>query len=288
MGRAGIAQRSAHQVAHRAFADARHLGHQLGHCRHQAGHDEVGDVAAGELAGRKRRLDRGRNDLRVALVADPALFPAVVELGVLAAEVIDEVHRHGMVADQPGDHVLGAAEQRRRAIAVVEFIGRSDASHPLVGGRDQRRCAVPGGVEAGDQRRGAGLQRTADVHRRQVLLDVERRADHAGILAILERMGRRGEVDVADVLRLVAGQAVTRRLDRHGNRVLVPVGHRTLALGEPAQARGEPLVGLVHGLPVETQARHIGAIGHDSDHRSSSSTWSDRSRFMNERLCRRS
>ena len=48
--------------------------------------------------------------------------------------------------------------------------------------------------------------------------------------------------------------------------VLVPVGHRALALGEAAQAGGEPLVGVVHGLTAETQARHIGPIGHDSDH----------------------
>src|SRR6266853_261417 len=68
------------------------------------------------------------------------------------------------------------------------------------------------GVEAGDQGRGARLQRAADIGSRQVLLDVQRRADHAGILTILERMGRRGEVDVADVLGLVARQAVARGL----------------------------------------------------------------------------
>ena len=180
-----------------------------------------------------------------------------------------------MMADQLGDHVLGAAQQRRGAVAVVQLVRRGDAGHALVGGGDQRRRAFLRSVEAGDQRRGARLQRAADVGGRQVLLDVQRRADDAGILAILERMRRRGEVDVADVLGLVAGQAVARRLDRHGDRVLVPVGHRALALGEAAQAGGEPLVGVVDGLTVETKARHIGAIGHDSDHRSSSSTWSD-------------
>ena len=65
---------------------------------------------------------------------------------------------------------------------------------------------------------------------------------------------------------LVAGQAVARRLDRHGDRILVPVGHRALALGEATQAGGEPLVGVVDGLTLQAQARHIGPIGHDSDH----------------------
>ncbi len=87
-------------------------------------------------------LIAGRHDLRVALVADPALFPAIVELGVLAAEVVDEIHRHRVMADQLGDHVLGAAEQRRSAIAVVQLVGRGDAGHPLVGGGDQGGIAA--------------------------------------------------------------------------------------------------------------------------------------------------
>jgi hypothetical protein len=124
----------------------------------------VGDLAALELAGGQRALDGGRHDLRIALVADPALFPAVVEVGLVAAEVIDEVHRHRVMAYQLGDHVLGATQERRRAVAVVELVGRGDAGHALVGRRDQRRAAaVLRGIEAGDQRRGAGLLRAADV-----------------------------------------------------------------------------------------------------------------------------
>src|SRR6185437_35551 len=94
----------------------------------------------------------------------------------------------------------------------------------------------------------------------------QRRGDHARILPILEWVRGRSEVDVADVLGLVARQAVARCLDRHGDRVFVPVGHRALALGEAAQPGGEPLVGVVHRLTAEAQTRHIGPIGHDSDH----------------------
>ena len=212
-------------------------------------------------------LDGGRHDLRVALVADPALFPAVIEVALVAAEVIDEVHRHRVMADQLGDHVLGAAQQRRGAVAVVQLVGRGDPRHALVGRRDQgRAAAVLRGIEPRDQRRGAGLQRAADVGGQKVLLDRERGADDAGVLAILEGMRRRGEVEAAHVGRGVAGQAIARGLDRHGDRILVPVGHRALALGEAAQAGGEPLVGVVDGLTAEAQARDIGAIGHDSDH----------------------
>ncbi len=46
-------------------------------------------------------------------------------------------------------------------------------------------------------------------------------------------------------------------------------------LARAAQACGEPLVGVVDCLTVEAQARHIGPVGHDSDHRFSSSNWSD-------------
>ena len=189
------------------------------------------------------------------------------------------------MADQLGDHVLGAAQQRRRAVAVVEFVGRRDARHALVRRRHQRWRSVLGGVEAGDQCRGARLQRTADVGGRQVLLDVERGADDAGVLAILEGMRGRGEVDVAHVGSVVAGQAVARCLDRHGDRILVPVGHRALALGEAAQAGGEPLVGVVDGLTVEAQARDIGSEGHDSDHSCLSSVCpAGARRLMNARL----
>ncbi len=269
----GVAEIGAQKIAHRALGDAADLGHLLGDGRHQAGHDEVGDLAALELAGGKRSLDGGRHDLRVALVADPALFPAIVEVALVAAEMVDEVHRHGVMAYELGDHVLGAAEQRRGAIAVVQLVGRGDLGHALVGRRDQgRAAAVLRGVEARDQRRGAGLLRAADVGGQEVLLDRERGADDAGVLAILEGMRRRGEVEAAHVGRLVAGQAIARGLDRHGDRILVPVGHRALALGEAAQAGGEPLVGVVDGLTVEAQARHIGPIGHDSDHCAFSST----------------
>ncbi len=51
---------------------------------------DVGGVHAGLF---QQRLDRGGNDFRIALVADPALFPAIIELFALAAEVIDEIQR---------------------------------------------------------------------------------------------------------------------------------------------------------------------------------------------------
>ena len=93
-----------------------HLGSASVH-----GHDHA--LGANGLGGGEAGLDRRRHDLRVALVADPALFPAVVEIGLVAAEVVDEIHRHRMMADQLGDHVLGAAQQGRGAVAVVHLVG---------------------------------------------------------------------------------------------------------------------------------------------------------------------
>jgi hypothetical protein len=97
------------------------------------------------------------------------------------------------------------------------------------------------------------------------LLDCQRRADDAGILAILKGCGR-GEVDGLVVFGLVAGQAVARRLDRHGDRILVPVGHRAFALGLAAKAGREPFVRIVDRLAVEPQARQQAPKADDADH----------------------
>ena len=54
----------------------------------------------------QQRLDRGGHDLRIALVADPALFPAIVEILALAAEMIDEIQRHRMAAEEFRDDLV--------------------------------------------------------------------------------------------------------------------------------------------------------------------------------------
>jgi len=61
---------------------------------------------------------------------------------------------------------------------------------------------------------------------------VERGGDDGGILPVVEGMRRRGERQRADRGTLDAAQAIARRLDRHRDRVLVPVCHRALAARE--------------------------------------------------------
>src|SRR5437867_11571803 len=63
--------------------------------------------------------------------------------------------------------------------------------------------------------------------RRVGLLDVRRRG--------------RGEEAGADAARLASGHRVERRLGRHGERVLVVVGHGALAAGAPAPHLSERL-----------------------------------------------
>ena len=101
MRRARVADIGGEIVAHLRRIDAALLGERLIELRKRARQDEMGDVALAAIFGLfEQRLDDRRHDLGVALVADPALFPAIVEILALAAEVIDEVERQRVRADE--------------------------------------------------------------------------------------------------------------------------------------------------------------------------------------------
>src|SRR5262249_11784357 len=92
-----------------------------------------------------------------------------------------------------------------------------------------------------------------------------------GIEPIGERERGRGETDCPYFCAVAFDQGVTRRLDRHGDRVLVPAADRPLALALPLERRIEPAVRLGDRAAREPQAGNVGAVGEDAEgHRGSS------------------
>src|SRR3546814_10444817 len=94
-------------------------------------------------------------------------LPAIVELGGGGAEMIDEIRRHAVAADEARETLTGADEQGGGSIAIGEFVfgGRTRAS--LLRGGDQRAAAI-GRTERLDQGAGAGLLARPDVERQQI------------------------------------------------------------------------------------------------------------------------
>ena len=244
------------------------LGDAGGHARQQARHGEMGDVG-GLHAGRLEQVgQRRRHDLVVALVPDPALLPGVVELEALAAEVIDEIHRAARMPDQPRHHRPGADEQRRRAVARLQLQRARRLGAPLLRGHHEDR---PGPAARHLQRRhqprGGGALRGGEVLRVDAGREIQRLQHDAGVQPVLEREAGGGERQRGDGPAVLPGEAVARRLHGHGHRVLVPVAHGALALGEALERGVEPGVGVGHRLAGEAEPREVGAVGQDADGR---------------------
>src|SRR5437660_3902743 len=105
---------------------------------------------------------------------------------------------------------------------------RASRTDPAATASSARRSAVV--PERSDPVMSADRDRKIDdggQERRVGLLDVRRRG--------------RGEEAGADAARLASGHRVERRLGRHGERVLVVVGHGALAAGAPAPHLSERL-----------------------------------------------
>src|SRR3546814_5747545 len=109
-------------------------------------------------------------------LANPAGLPAIVELGGGGAEMIDEIRRHAVAADEARETLTGADEQGGGSIAIGEFVfgGRTRAS--LLRGGDQRAAAI-GRTESLDQGAGAGLLARPDVERQHGIWQRQRFLD---------------------------------------------------------------------------------------------------------------
>src|SRR3546814_10898212 len=117
----------------------------------------MGDVQAAQPLRCEQAAHRFAGELRIAFLANPAGLPAIVELGGGGAEMIDEIRRHAVAADEARETLTGADEQGGGSIAIGEFVfgGRTRAS--LLRGGDQRAAAI-GRTASLDQ--GAGARKS--------------------------------------------------------------------------------------------------------------------------------
>src|SRR3546814_1020925 len=72
----------------------------------------MGDVQAAQPLRCEQAAHRFAGELRIAFLANPAGLPAIVELGGGGAEMIDEIRRHAVAADEARETLTGADEQR--------------------------------------------------------------------------------------------------------------------------------------------------------------------------------
>ena len=237
---AGVAADLLHCVRDRFRADPHPLRNHLGHPAQRAGQEEAIDGAGLEPAASKRRRNRRGDDLEVALVAHPPFFPVVVELVVLAPVVIDEVDRCRVMAGKPRDDVLAAEGEGRRRVAVQQFLGGAGAAAAMFrcDKEDLTRRTGPGRSESVDEPGGSRPERGSDVEGGDLGPEVERLGADPRVLSIAKGQGGGREVHRAHFVPIDPGERVPRRLDGHGDAVLVPVAHRSLA---PA-VRGERAV----------------------------------------------
>ena len=260
-----LAARPLQVVAHATLGEAELSRHARGGPAHRRREAEVVDRAGIESGCAQRAADRLGNDLHEPLVANPALFPDVVEALVLSPVVVDEIGGAGGVREQLGDAVAFADEQRGGGIAGGELEGTGRPGAALLGTRDEHRpAAAPGDLQRRDQRRRAGALRTRDVQRSHRAREVQRLDHHAGVLAVLERQGGGREEDLRDPVPAALRETVARSLDRHRDRILVPVRDGPLAASERHQRGAEPRVGLGDRPALQAQPGDVAAEGVDA------------------------
>ena len=221
---------------------------------------------AGVEAGRGQRATDGLGDnLHEPLVAHPALLPDVVEPLVLPAVVIDEIGGVRGVSEQLRNAVAFADEQRCGRVAGGELQRACGLRPALLGARHEHRLAAATGDPAcSDQRRRPCPLRPGDVKGSHRAGEAKGLGDNTGVLTVLKRQGRRGEEDLRDTVTSAPPQAVARRLDRHRDRILVPVRDGALAASECHEGGVEPGVGLGNRSALQTQPRDVAAEGVDA------------------------
>ena len=144
MRRAGVAADGREIVAHGAFGNAGFLGDGTSRpCASVHGMQKCATSARLHAGLREQVRERRGHDLVVALVADPALFPRVVEVDAVAAIVIDEIDRAIGARNKFGDRLAFADQEGRRAVAGRQLERARRLGAPLFGGDDQRPVSSP-------------------------------------------------------------------------------------------------------------------------------------------------
>ena len=87
-----------------------------------------------ELAQQAR--DGLRDDLQITLIANPSLFPLIVEALPLATILVDEIDGLAVTADELRERRLVADGDCCSAIAVKQLLRRGCLAQPVVRGDD--------------------------------------------------------------------------------------------------------------------------------------------------------
>ena len=195
----------------------------------------------------------------MALVADPALLPGIVEAASLAAVVIDEIDALAVMGEETGDGLALAEQQSRGAVAIGQLLRAAGLAPPALRGQQQERAgAALDGLKPGEKCRGGGALGPRDVQRRHGLRQIQRRRGDAAVLAVVEGQAGGGEMDRGEISALEAREAIAAGLHRHGDGILVPIGHGPLAPAEGGEAGVEPGIGRGRRLARQAQPREIG------------------------------
>jgi hypothetical protein len=264
LGAAEVADRGVLGRDQRCGADADALGDRLVDPGERRRHREVRDLGRRDAGVGEALADRRRRDLHVALVAHPALFPAVLVVAAGFAEVIDEIGVFAAARQQRGDRRTAADERAGGAVAEDHFLRARGLGDAALGGEEHGRRTAGRPAQRGRElgQCGAGARgRIAQDRRRR---DADRRGDDAGVQALGERQRGRGERELPGCDRRARALQLASGLDRHGDRVFVPVGDRPLALGERTQAGRHPEMPGEHLAALEAPARHVSCAGQEA------------------------
>jgi len=234
----------------------------------EAGEDQPVHILHGEVQLFEEAVDGLGDDLSVSLLPKPPLLPHVVEAAAGRPVVVHEVIGDGVRADELGDDIPVAHEQRCGPVAEPHLVEVGRPGLALVRRRheDAPAAARLHAVQGSEEPRGPCLEGGGEVGRGDIVPQVEGRGQDAGILPVGK--GQRGGAEVGriDGVPILPDEAVTRRRDGHGQAVLVVVAHGPLALGHHDDGRREPAHGLKDRHPVQPQPGYVGAVRRDSDH----------------------
>ena len=144
MRRARIADLGAQRIDQRLRVHARFLGERFGNAARADGDRAAADVLAGHPEGLERTLQSLRRDVHVALIADPAPLPRVIEVNAGGAEMIDKVDRYAVRAQKPGNRLTRADQHRRRRVTKRELGLGGGGRLAQIGSDAQLRCPTGG------------------------------------------------------------------------------------------------------------------------------------------------
>ena len=172
------------------------------------------------------------------MVDDEPVLPCVHERVALAPPHVDDLVGDRVPGVETRRDVSVADEERRRPVAEVGLERRARGGHSRVAGDDEhsRRRPRLDRVEGGAERRRTRAQRIADVGGHDVAPQVERLRDDRRALLLLERVRGGREEDAVDGRPVDTLETADRGGHRHGEGVLVPVGHRLLGAAGLAAA----------------------------------------------------